>query len=417
MLKKILIVLFTAFLNAAYITVVEDIPSGDTGLYIYGKVYTENDQVYTGQIRWGKEEAFWFDHFNSSKPENDFIDYLSKEQKRELVDGDENHIFGGIIKWGKNNWNNHFTHQFACQFGHIKSIEIGRRDRVEVELKDGTVIHLEGGSNDIETYVQVNDEESGHIKIDWDDLTKVEFFGAPSSMTSYYGAPLYGTVQLESGEEFTGFVQWDHDERLANDKLDGDTKDGDMEIKFGNIAKIEKASRGAEITLHSGRNFRLKGSNDVNSDNRGIIVNMPGKGRVDISWDEFDNVTFSEFSGIQLSYDDFQAYSEIEGSVVTEDGDRYSGRIVYDLDETYQFELLNGENDDVEYFIPFQQISSIKPMGKKRSEVQLTDGSTIKLEKSVDVNQDNDGILVFENDNDDPVYIPWYEVNEIKING
>ena len=415
MLRKLLIVLFTAFLNAAYINYIEEIPSGESGLYIYGKIYTDNDGVYTGQIRWGDEESFWFDHFNSSKPENEYIDYLSKSERRALSDDGDN-VLSGFIRIGRNNsWSNSHTHQFACQFGHIKAIEIGRGDNVELELKDGTKIDLEGGSNDIETDVQINDVEIGHITIDWDDIERVEFMSAPASLNSYFGSPLYGTAELESGEQFTGFIQWDHDERLANDILNGETEDGDMEIKFGNIGKIEKARRGSDVTTKSGRTMHLRGTNDVNDDNRGIIVNIPGSGRIDIPWDEFESVTFTEFSSIDISYDDFKGHDGISGTVITEGGDKHTGKIVYDLDETYLFEILNGEHDDIEYSIPFQSIQTIKPISRKRTEVTLHDGTTVKLENSVDVSDDNDGILIFEGNNDDPVYVPWEDVSEIKI--
>ena len=418
MTKKILIVLLAAFLNAAYINYIELIPSGDSDLYIYGKVFTDSDEVYTGQIRWGKEEAFWFDHFNSSKPENDYLQYLSKKELKALkgYDDEDNVVVKGLFGWTKNrHWNSDHTHQFACQFGHIKSIEIGRRDKVEVELKNGQKIKLDGGSNDIGTYVQVNDPELGHIKIDWDDIERVEFGRAPSSLESYYGRPLYGTVAIEDGTNFTGFVQWDHDERLGNDELNGEANDGDMDIKFANISKIKKVSRGSQITTKSGRSFKLKGSNDVNDDNRGIIVNIPGQGRIDIPWDEFDEVTFSDFGSISISYDDFNGHEEINGTVTTNDGERLTGRIVYDLDETYYMEILNGEVDDVEYFIPFYTIEKIQPSSRKRTEVTFAGGKKIKLENSVDVTEDNDGVLVFSNKSDEPVYIPWEDISEISL--
>ena len=38
---------------------------GDQG-YIYGKITMDNGNVYQGVIRWGDEEAFWDDMFNST---------------------------------------------------------------------------------------------------------------------------------------------------------------------------------------------------------------------------------------------------------------------------------------------------------------------------------------------------------------
>lgn len=405
--------MITACLNAAFVNNMDLLPSADSDIYIYGKVYTDDDEVYEGQIRWGKEEAFWFDHFNSSKPENENLEYLSKKEIRNL---DEDYRDGGIkslFNW-EVNWGNDHTHSFSCEFGNIKALDIGRRGRIELELKNGDKLELEGGSNDIGTYVQVSDQSLGHIKVDWDRIERVEFMQAPIGYESHYGTPLYGTVEVESGDLFTGYVQWDHDERLAHDELNGKNRDGEIDLEFGNIKSIERDIRSAIVTTLSGRILKLKGTNDVNNGNRGIIVNIPGQGRVDIPWDEFEMVTFSTPKMGIVNYDDYDASIEISGTVETEEGDRVDGRIVYDLDESYQFEILNGEKDGIEYFIPFQLIKSIQPSSRKRTVIKLKSGKELKLEDSVDVNEDHDGLLVFGSD-DEPRYIPWHEVESISF--
>lgn len=405
--------MITACLNAAFVNNMDLLPSADSDIYIYGKVYTDDDEVYEGQIRWGKEEAFWFDHFNSSKPENENLEYLSKKEIRNLDEDYRDRGIKSLFNW-EVNWGNDHTHSFSCEFGNIKALDIGRRGRIELELKNGDKLELEGGSNDIGTYVQVSDQSLGHIKVDWDRIERVEFMQAPIGYESHYGTPLYGTVEVESGDLFTGYVQWDHDERLAHDELNGKNRDGEIDLEFGNIKSIERDIRSAIVTTLSGRILKLKGTNDVNNGNRGIIVNIPGQGRVDIPWDEFEMVTFSTPKMGIVNYDDYDASIEISGTVETEEGDRVDGRIVYDLDESYQFEILNGEKDGIEYFIPFQLIKSIQPSSRKRTVIKLKSGKELKLEDSVDVNEDHDGLLVFGSD-DEPRYIPWHEVESISF--
>ena len=311
MTLKIAAIIFAALFNVAFISKIDYLTADPSSSYIYGTVYTDDNEEYTGQIRWGKEEAFWFDFFNSSKPDNDYLDYLSRSEVKAL-NGNRRGLgrnwSNGTkwISWNNGNHSNGHTHSFAIQFGNIQSIEMGRRDRIKLHLKNGDEIKLEGGSNDIETYVQVSDQELGHIKIDWDRIDKVVFKSSPSNIDSYYGPPLYGTVKTEGGETFTGFVQWDHDERLAKDELNGKSRDGEIDMEFGNIAKIIKTFRGSQITTHSGRELELKGTNDVNDENRGIIVNLPGEGRVDIPWDEFDEVVFTEMLDAPVRYEDFK---------------------------------------------------------------------------------------------------------------
>ena len=225
---------------------------------------------------------------------------------------------------------------------------------------------------------------------------------------------MWGTVETEHGN-FTGFLQWDHDERLTDDVLDGDYEDGELSIEFGKIKKIQKYRHGSQVTLHSGRTFNLYGSNDVDEDNRGIIVNIPGQGRVDIEWDEFVSMTIADQAGTyNYSYDSFKGDQELNATVETVEGEKYSGSIVFDLDEKYQLEMLDGQIDDITYFVPFGHVAEISPLNREESEVVLVNGQKMTFEGKVDVTRDNDGVLVFENSLN-PQYIPWNQVRKISF--
>ena len=90
------------------------------------------------------------------------------------------------------------------------------------------------------------------------------------------------------------------------------------------------------------------------------------------------------------------------------------GEIVFDLDESLQLEMLNGNDDHVEYFIPFGAIKEIAPMNRKESKVTLSNGESFLFDGKVDVNEDNDGVLVyFKTASDKPKYIAWSEVQKI----
>jgi len=415
MTKKLLLISVTALINALYINYFDQ-NLIDSDIYIYGTVTTHDDHEYTGQMRWGKEEIFWFDMFNSSKPENDNLDYLSRDEIASLDKEDKWH--GGKInvpfvkKW---NWNNNdHSHAFAMRFGDIAKLDIRRGERVMVHLKSGDKIKLKGGANDIGTDIQVNDLEVGNIKLDWDQVAEVTFSQSSEQIESKFGNPLYGTVTTRDGS-FTGYVQWDHDERMSEDELNGEYEDGELDIPFGSIKSIERISRGSEVSLASGRTFKLYGTNDVNNDNRGIIVNIEELGRVDIPWGEFDRVDFTSVpTTSNISYSSFTKGSNpIYGTVISS-GDSYSGRIVYDLDESYLCEMLNGKLDDIEYSIPFEYIKTIESKDEDGSEVTLRSGKKLYLEEVVDVSEENDGVLVFDN-GDEPRYISWNEITRISI--
>ncbi len=390
-----------------------EIQSRTTEGFIYGKVYTISGESFEGQIRWGKEEAYWFDFFNATKEENSFLRYLDRDEIDDLEK--RNDEWGG--RWARNwfnfsNRDGEFNHTFVCQFGDIKSLTVRSRNRVEMELKNGQTLRLDDGSNDVGARLRVMDAELGEVQIKWDRLDKVEFMDTPKDLDARFGDPIYGTVKTQRGD-VTGFIQWDHDERLGSDELDGENRDDDFSIPFRNIVSIEKGGRGVDIVTKRGREIYLWGSNDVNSDNRGIIVNTPGEGRVDIPWREFESLEFTEIpKNTMPSYSDFVKPKSLSGTVTTVNGKSYSGKIIFDLDEELDIEIIQGESDNIEYLIPFRAVKRIRPKNYHYSELELRNGDKLVLGDSQDVSDKNYGILVFQ-DEDNYKYIAWEDLEEI----
>jgi hypothetical protein len=383
--------------------------------FIYGKVVTVDDESYTGLIRWGKEEIFWFDIFNSTKTKNENLKHLTKDEMKLLSENTKSWFDG----WADGNINinfdgDNYLHSFACMFGDIQSLKIIGSSKVNLVLKNGDEMKLSGGSNDIGTSISVLDEEIGLITLDWDRVVQVDFMPTPGNIKEVMGNALHGTVYTGNGK-FTGYIQWDHDERISTDKLDGESKNGDVSIDFENIKAIVKSGRGCDLVLHSGREMFVEGSNDVNDGNRGIIVNMPDVGRVDIKWQDFEKVLFdADVNSSGSAYDNYQPAKKLAGSVITKDGEMISGAIIFDLDEVYNIEILQGNSDDIEYLIPFRNIKTISPKNYKYSRVILTNGEELTLSGSHDVTDDNDGAIVFESSSKHS-YIPWKEIGEISF--
>jgi len=381
------------------LTLATPVFASDVG-YIYGRVEMVEGRVYEGQLRWGTEESFWDDIFNATKYENENLEYADgkgREWSGWDFLGIRQHIFG---------------HLFAVRFGDLKRIRVRDDDRLIVEFRNGEELRLKGGSNDVGGEITVVDSKLGQLDLKWNRIRTIEFMDTPAKLADKLGEPIYGTVK--SGRyDFTGRIQWDHDECLTIDKLDGETSDGKVSVQFADIASIRKDRRGALVKLKSGSEMYLTGTNDVNRDNRGVVVVVPRVGTVKIGWDDFDEASFVRAPNTGRSYAEYGRGSELTGEVVTRNG-RYDGRIVFDLDESWDFEILHGTNGDTEYLIPFRDIASIKPVGRRRSEVRLHIGATIELEESQDVTRKNDGLLVFNGD-DEPQYIAWQDVTEVRF--
>ena len=386
---------------------------------IYGKITTTDGDVYEGLIRWDKNEGNWVDILNGTKD-------LSNKSKRKYSKSDRRkrdretsiEIFGITIgKTSSSCWNIYTSAQSGIRFGHIKTLEPIDDDRVLLILKSGEEVELYNGSTDIGNAIReivIEDESEGDVELLWDDIELIEFESADYDDESYFGERLYGTLTTRRGDEFTGYVCWDMDELFTGDILDGDEKRRGRKIKFGKIKSIERySSNGATIILTNGDEKLLKNSNDIDDGNSGIIISDPGFGQVIIEWDEFDNLVFTK-APRQIKYNEFDGGHPLMGTVYTEDGDSYTGKIRWDDDEEYSWEILDGEYHDIEFDIEFGLISKIEKRSHRTSIVTIRDGRTFRLRGSNDVDNDNKGIFI-ETDNDDEVEIDWDEFSYVEF--
>ncbi len=378
---------------------------GDASGFIYGVVETTSGSSYEGFIRWGKEEAFWGDHFNATKEELPFEKYVPREERKSGVD-----VFGVRLTVSSGLENR----QVVVRFGDLARIEVLRHERVELTFRNGSTLVVEDGSNDIGAEIVVRDVKAGTIELPWRKVRSVRFMQAPTGLAPY-AARLYGTLTTTSGS-FEGFIQWDSEECLATDRLDGDSDDGEMSLEFGRIRTIERVSRSrARVELLDSRSFELSGTNDVDSDIRGIWVEDPRVGRVKVSWDAFRTLSFKPAPSSGPAYSSFAASRPLRGKVTDVKGTTTTDRLVFDVDESESWEMLDGTADGVDYSIPFALVASIEPKGRHGSQVTLRSGVSVRLEDSHDVTEDNSGVLLVAGPETEPKYVPWDEIARIDL--
>jgi hypothetical protein len=384
---------------------------------IYGIITTVDGDEFEGLIRWDKNEGSWVDLLNGNKeiPRK----YLRKSRSsRKKYSDREGSIkilgmeIGGI---GRTTWNWSSAAQSGMRFGHIKSMEIIDDDNVLIITQSGLEVELGGGSTDIGTDIReivIEDRNEGEIELVWDDVETIEFMAARTDEESNFGERLYGNLETRRGERFTGFVCWDVDELFASDILDGEEKRRKRKISFGKIAAIERySSSGATVIMRDGDELLLRGTNDVNDDNRGITICDNDLGQIVVDWDEFERVEFIP-APKQIKYSDFDGGRLLRGTVFTEDGEQYSGTIRWDNDEEYTWEILDGNSHDVEFDIEFGKIKEIQKRSYRSSTVVLRDGRSFRLSGSNDVDDDNKGVFVSTDDGDE-VEIDWDEFEKV----
>ncbi len=373
--------------------------------FIYGRVTTESGSTYEGRLRWGKEEAFWGDHFDSVKEERPYVDQAPEHRGREPFK-----IFGITIGMSWDDVSD--GRSLVARFGDLHKIELLGGDEAVLHMKNGSKVEIDGGSNDLGGKIHVWDREIGEIDVRWNRIEEIEFLPTPADL-EVAEQRLYGTVETRAGD-FTGFIQWDKDECLSSDKLDGESADGEMSIEMGKIRIIERHTRNSsKVILASGRELILDDTNDVDSGNRGIFVEDPRYGRVLVDWDAFERIELKQPDSSGPSYAEFTPARQLSGKVTDEDGEVHRGRIVYDLDEAETWEILGGDRRDVHYFIPFQLIAAVIPESRDSSRIVLKNGEELELEDSADVGDDHDGVLVLGGEEVEPVYLAWDEVRRI----
>ncbi|HEX9941381.1 MAG TPA: hypothetical protein VGG03_05145, partial [Thermoanaerobaculia bacterium] len=272
--------------------------------FLYGRITTVEGATYEGRLRWGRgdQEAFWGDYFNGFKPENPWVAYVPPgrlPKERRPIE-----IFG--IEIARRERPINLSRPFMARFGDIARLEARGRD-VRVTLKSGSVFDLERfEASDFDDGVRVWDGRRGVVDLeggieprlrnlqlgrDPGRIRTIEFL--PTARLDAAPYRLYGTVRTRQGD-FTGFVQWDRQECVGSDELDGHTADGKLSLRFDTIRSIARRSRfSALVTLLDGREIVLSGIREFGPENRGIYVEDRRYGRVLISSGAFERVDFS----------------------------------------------------------------------------------------------------------------------------
>jgi hypothetical protein len=382
--------------------------------FLYGRITTVDRATYEGRLRWGgAEEAFWGDYFNGFKDGNPWAAHVPPE--RQPKERRPIEILGFEIARRERPMD--LGRFFMARFGDIARIE-ARGGDVRVALKSGTVFDLDRlEASDFDDGVRVWDGRRGVVDLDSLRIHTIELL--PTTRPGAAPDRLHGTVRTRQGD-FTGFVQWDREECVGTDELDGRTADGELGLRFDTLRSIARRSRdSSRVTLRDGREIVLSGTREVGQGHRGIYVDDRRYGRVLISWEAFERVDFSPGDS-GPAYGDFPPGHPLTGSVTTRAGRRLAGRLVYDLDESETTETLDAPSQGVDYTLPFGLITSIVPpgpeeRGPRRASVTLHAGEELQLEPAGDLGEGNAGLLIFVEGRPRPEYVPWTDVEQIDL--
>ena len=399
-------------------TVVRSAPAA---AFLYGRVTTTGGEVHEGRLRFGgDEEALWTHYFNGVKAANPWADVapasaLVRERARRIVG----------IDFGSARRTIDLERPFMVRFGDVARIDASRRV-LTVTLRTGDVVTLDRfEADDFADGLRIW-TDGGVMDLDEWAIRSVEFLPTPDGMTG--PALLRGTVHTAEGA-FSGRLQWNREASLTSDVLEGLDEAGDaVSIPFGALASLEpRANHAVQARLTSGEWVVMR---DLAGPvpHRGIYVDDERYGRVLVAWDAVEQVDLvgpdaGPAGDGEGGFDGFTGGAPLTGAVVTREGERVVGRIVFDLDESRSIETLDAPRAGVDYTLPFDRVASIEPAVDAADGVRVTlaSGEVLELEAAGDLGPENAGVLVFEADGPEPdappLFVAWMDVARIDFEG
>ncbi len=422
------------------------------GHFLYGTITTTDGKEHTGSIRWNNEEALWIDYFQGIKSENKYHVFVSEDDimesvyrwltmKKRLNDDEQASVKKKIIiqhsstdpqviseeemeemlkKEHKVQIDDEefekLEHVWMAHFGDIKKITITGEESVDITLKNGEVTPIKSGSNDFNTNIRMIEKDLGELIFEWNNVDHISFSPSPKELLTTFGNPLFGTIRTRKGN-YTGFIQWDADKSLDTDKLIGKNADGELAIEFKNISQVNFNAKSKSVILNSGRVMDLEIMESNDPMKMGVNIWIDGLGKIYFPPNSILSVEFTNPGKNHLpSYYYFETPEALTGKVMTNDHKNYAGIIAYDLDEEYDFELIQGISDGLYYSVTLRNIKEIAPYNANASTIKTRTGKTVLIANSHDVAESNSGILIFEEETKSPTYIKWENVNRVIFN-
>ncbi|UCC25752.1 MAG: hypothetical protein JSU98_01395 [Gemmatimonadales bacterium] len=393
---------------------------------IWGRVETISGDTYEGFIRWDRNEGSWVDVLDGSKPvpRDNYRIWIRAMEGEEVRRVRTVELMGFRISWEESDPEFPSWAEAGIRFGQLRELKVTGPDAALLLLRNGQEVEFARGSTDLGEDLRelvVEDATGGTVELGWRDLDRIVFEGHPA-VAAASARRLYGTAEDRWGNRYTGYVAWDLDEILTSDILDGEEGRRDRQVPFRRIAAIERGWGGARVTLEDGEEMVLDGSNDVGWGHRGVQISDPGLGLVNIPWDEFETIRFHQ-PDREVGYDAFDGGRPLVGTVITRGGESIRGAILWDADERWSWEMLNGSFRDVEYDVEFSRIDRIERLSSRGARVTLRDGRVLDLEDSNDVSDDNKGIFIapegFEEglgpEETEWVLVTWDELDEVRF--
>ncbi len=371
---------------------------------LWGTVTRTDGSAVSGFLIWDLNEATPWDVLTADlRIPEEIKELWIAHAQQDPEPRDRSIDFGGVrLTWEKEIRGYPSVQSSGLRFGHIGRI-VPDGNEARVELRSGVVIEMVGSATDLGTAlreIRVEPPNGAPVSFGWSEVAEVEL-GDPPENASPTGTRLYGTVRSRSGATFTGWASWNAARAFVEDELVG----ADRAVPFGQVQRLERVADDLRVRLRSGEEILLRRGGDVGSD---LDLSDPRMGSVVIPWSEFASFEFGDAgahapTASEVAWD---GGAPLRGTVRNEAGESHTGIILWDMQESSSWELLDGEHRGLELRVEFTEIARIEKLSPESAEVTLRDGRRLVIEGSNDVDDSNRGILVTP-DQGDPVWMDW----------
>ena len=202
---------------------------------------------------------------------------------------------------------------------------------------------------------------------------------------------------------------------MTDEELDGSDATQEYEIKFADIVSIEKDNNSSTVVLRNGKTLSLTGTNDVDQSNRGIWLDHPNLGRLEINWKQLQKLNIKPVTVDWLNFDDYAAMVHpMAGTITLRSGETVKAvQIIYDLNQQSQFELLEAKINGANRQLPFRLVKKLTVKNEQSVDLLLRDGSVLVAYGTHSVNRDNIGLLITSADQQQ--WLQWKDIQAIEF--
>jgi hypothetical protein len=395
-------------------------PQGAPEDRLYGSVETVHGEVHTGFIRWGRAGVGWSDLLGGYKE-------LSEENLRQVVrlraeaDPEADRaarsiVYNGVrITWDEDDRD--FapdTAQSGVRFGHVQSVEPAGQGAARIRLKSGISFELAAADRRDGFVDSLHVEVGGsELPLPWEDVVRVELRSAPPGPAPRLER-LHGTVRVREGPTFTGYLSFDAGRLYTDDVWVGREGDRERTVPLAGVRALAWDPRTSRVvlTLAGGETVSLT---DPRSGNRSVRLQDPALGGVQLPLNRVEALTFHAPSP-RGGYDAYDGAHRLRGTVTTRKGERYTGYLRWDNDESFSWEVLNGSENGVTYTLELGAVRSIQVETPVRALVTLGDGRQLELSGSNDVGEGNKGVVI-ELDDGTFRFVDWVQIAHAELAG